>query len=326
MGLGTTRAEINAAKAAVAAQAKTKADIYNIGAAMSLGDPYMLGEEGWGYQWGSPYTVRLDDTDCSGLTGYALFRLVDEIGRQIGLGSTLWKDGTTWKRKAVRYYVSGDLVKVTSGYQTGDQVIFGSNPPYHMAGLTWKVNGVFHTVEARRGVEENTLPELLGRAGCQGVFRFPWVDWGIPVPEPIERVLVVGMTGEDVLQARTRLAAHLGTGYMDVDDYFHEWTGECVKIFQWLRGLTVDGEIGPLTWAELDKIPTFPYLAYGVNSKYAGLAVRHLKRFGFAKLFSDWRTSVSWLLAQEFKKWRESVGLSPEAHLGSEESWPRLLI
>jgi len=325
MGLGTTRAEITAAKAEIAAKAASKVDIFNLGAAKALGDPYVLGEEGWGYQWGTPSTTRLDDTDCSGLV-YALHRLTDEIGAQKGYGRTLWKDGTTFHRSTAAGY-RANAVRVTGEPRTGDTIYFAnSTTTYHVALVAWKVSGVWHTVEARRGVEEHTLPELLVRSGCAGLYRFPWLDWGVIVPEPTERNLTLGMTGPDVLAMRERLSLHLGTGYMDLGDYFHEWTRESVRIFQWLRGLTVEGEVGPITQAELAKTPAFPYLAPGVKNRYTGLAVRHLQLHGFAKyVFSPWTDSYGYLLGQEVKKWRASVGLPAGTHLGAESSWPRLI-
>jgi hypothetical protein len=334
MGLGTTRADIEAAKAAILAEKpESLPEIICLAADMQTSyprDPYSKADEAWGFPYGNDNTPRLDDTDCSGEV-YGLGRVADELGQKLGLAHRLlWKDGGTWRRGTAASYRSV-MVKVTDGqYRTFDCPVFANSATtYHIAVITRRVNGVWQTVEARSGLQASTLPALQARSGFAGVYRFPWLDLGdesVVIPElPGGRIMVNGMEGPDVLEMRTRLNAHLGA-LISPYDVFTPWTVEMVKVFQWLRGLTIDGEVGVATWAELVKIPVFPYLASGVNNKYAGLAVRHLKRFGFAKLFSDWRTSVSWLLSQEIKKWRESVGLSPEAHLGAEESWPRLLI
>jgi hypothetical protein len=334
VGLGQTRAEIEAAKATLRAMLpQSLAELMCSAMEMQTSyprDPYHLADESWGFTWGNDNTERLDDTDCSGNI-YGNARVTDQIGQQLGLGRVLWRDGGTFRRLTAAGYESVGVKVVDGSYRTFDVPVFANaTRTYHIAAVTRRVSGIWHTIEARQGLEEHTLGELMARPGFAGVYRFAWLDLGQEEPDPLPdtpggRVLHVGMTGTDVLDARDHLSAHLGTGYIDLSDIFTPWMAECVRIFQWLRGLTIDGEVGVATWAELVKAPAFPYLAPTAKTRYAGLAVRHLKRHGYAKLFSDWTDTYGYWLGQEVKKWRASEGLPAGTHLGPEGSWPALL-
>lgn len=68
------------------------------------------------------------------------------------------------------------------------------------------------------------------------------------------RTLLKGYAGEDVRVLQARLVAlgyNLGADGADGD--FGQNTDTAVRTFQTDRGLVVDGEVGPATWAELDK-------------------------------------------------------------------------
>ena len=62
-----------------------------------------------------------------------------------------------------------------------------------------------------------------------------------------------GSTGEDVKYLQNRLNA-IGFGSLVVDGIFGAATEEAVKKFQGNYGLTVDGIVGPQTWAKLETI------------------------------------------------------------------------
>ena len=60
-----------------------------------------------------------------------------------------------------------------------------------------------------------------------------------------------GSTGEDVKYLQNRLNG-IGFGSLVVDGIFGAATEEAVKKFQGDYGLTVDGVVGPQTWAKLE--------------------------------------------------------------------------
>lgn len=90
---------------------------------------------------------------------------------------------------------------------------------------------------------------------------------GIPMPGPtpdklpapgdailpaLNRVLASGMDGEDVRALQERLKA-IGYTDLNVDGQFGRVTKTAVQAFQASRNLDPDGEVGPMTWAELAK-------------------------------------------------------------------------
>ena len=76
-------------------------------------------------------------------------------------------------------------------------------------------------------------------------------------------VLADGSTGPDVKWAQYLLVLKT-LDYTDVDGIFGPKTDNAVRVFQGFSGLTVDGKVGPHTWAALhgDK-PRPPTLAVG---------------------------------------------------------------
>ncbi len=79
---------------------------------------------------------------------------------------------------------------------------------------------------------------------------------GGPGQAPGRRTLSRGDSGADVAEAQTKLNA-FGYGLV-VDGDFGEATGAAVLNLQHHCGLTVDGEVGPQTWAVLDAGPPRP--------------------------------------------------------------------
>lgn len=88
-----------------------------------------------------------------------------------------------------------------------------------------------------------------------------WTHWAILRGQDGERdtlpTLCQGSTGESVARAQQQLAA-LGydLGASGADGIYGSKTAAAVKAFQRAAGLTVDGVIGPATWAALDKQDT----------------------------------------------------------------------
>jgi len=67
-----------------------------------------------------------------------------------------------------------------------------------------------------------------------------------------------GSVGEAVIFAQEKLNAHNMIPEVRVDGHFGPLTEASVKVFQAERGLVVDGSIGPMTWAELEKQADVP--------------------------------------------------------------------
>lgn len=73
-----------------------------------------------------------------------------------------------------------------------------------------------------------------------------------PTPAKKHKTLRRGAKGEEVLELQTLLAKD-GSA-LEIDGIFGIGTLSAVKSFQKRHGLTVDGIVGPKTWAELDKL------------------------------------------------------------------------
>ncbi|MCK6508463.1 peptidoglycan-binding protein [Myxococcota bacterium] len=70
--------------------------------------------------------------------------------------------------------------------------------------------------------------------------------------EPAVRLLGLGAQGDDVVDLQNALVR---AGYdIDVDGIFGQGTLQAVCDFQSNAGLTVDGIVGPNTWAALDAV------------------------------------------------------------------------
>ena len=105
----------------------------------------------------------------------------------------------------------------------------------------------------------------------------------MPTPSTDKPTIRRGSKGEYVTLCQTKLLA-LGydLGSYGADGSFGAKTVEAVKKFQKDRGLTADGIVGPMTWAELDKgsvaeilyTVTIPHLHKAeteeLKSKYGG--------------------------------------------------------
>lgn|GEM_PF-2305708 len=106
----------------------------------------------------------------------------------------------------------------------------------------------------------------LGDGGRDPLYGWGWVDIKTPAAvelpgkeEPIvtRRTLRKGMTGDDVRELQTLLLKH-GFDPQGTDGDFGTKTEAAVKAFQEALGLTVDGIVGPKTWAALDASTVAP--------------------------------------------------------------------
>jgi hypothetical protein len=87
----------------------------------------------------------------------------------------------------------------------------------------------------------------------EGDWRFITSTGSAPLPDPEEprRTLQQGDSGEDVKTVQQLLR-------ITVDGKFGPQTAMGVRVFQRGEGLAPDGIVGPLTWAELDKLEQVP--------------------------------------------------------------------
>lgn len=82
-------------------------------------------------------------------------------------------------------------------------------------------------------------------------------DGLILTSQPTARpVLKKGNSGSSVIEAQKRLNVHGASPILKEDGSFGDLTDAAVRAFQKKCGLVVDGSIGPLTWVELDKVPS----------------------------------------------------------------------
>lgn len=86
--------------------------------------------------------------------------------------------------------------------------------------------------------------------------------------------LTIGMTGQDVVRLQRLLVQLKILDFQRIDGNFGTATQSAVKDFQQGEGLTVDGIVGPQTWAKLPADPQTPRLAEGDS----GNAVRALQK------------------------------------------------
>ena len=89
-------------------------------------------------------------------------------------------------------------------------------------------------------------------------------------------VLKQGMSGQYVKEAQTKLNKHGADPALTVDGSFGPATNIALRAFQNRKKLVIDGFIGPLTWAELDKdvLSSSPFVPYLVKSSVPLLNVR----------------------------------------------------
>ena len=120
--------------------------------------------------------------------------------------------------------------------------------------------GEFLQFDCRMGRWGQGNPELsVGQAGGDGANRPIPIGPASSVPtgpsvDPVYTTLRRGSKGDDVRECQGILA-RLGydLGKCGVDGDFGKCTEAAVRKYQKERGLTVDGIVGPMTWAALIK-------------------------------------------------------------------------
>jgi hypothetical protein len=295
----------------VATQADTMQQL-----ALSLeGEEYTWGDEPWFVAGGAASTADPYDTDCSGLV-YGCYRKT----------GVLWKTGSVWPRLTAQGY-KYNAVACSPPYRVGDVVCFWdtSGHAYHIVLYIGIIDGYEYTMEARGkawGVVKYKINDPVnGVIARHGHFmRFNWVNLGELTPTG-RRELKIGMNGADVKEAQTKLNSHLGKT-VAVDGIFGSLTLAATELFQDIKNLQIDGIVGKLTWAELDKTPTFPQLKKGVQTDYVKLLKVRLNRFGSSlditnNFFGD-------ATEAEVKKFQRSKGLQVDGIVGP-KTWGELI-
>jgi putative chitinase len=148
-------------------------------------------------------------------------------GREIGIDLTADPDRAMDPRIAAEVLVRGSLAGWFTGKRLGDFIAPGQRPDY---------------LNARRVINgKDRAAEIAAIA----------LDYEhVLTPEPDYPAIRRGSRGAAVLQAQNLLTAH-GYDTRGIDGVFGDHTHRAARHFQQAEGLTVDGIIGPLTWAAL---------------------------------------------------------------------------
>ena len=184
--------------------------------------------------------------DCRGFTAW----LVRQVGLDlVGGGATgQWNDAKNWAQRGEIGQMP-DVVCCVFRRKDGKMEHTGM----HIGG--GRVIHCSHNVE-------------------EGVASKGWTHYAIPaglydardIPiSPVRRTLRRGSQGDDVRQAQILLISW-GMNPGEVDGVFGKQTEAATKAFQKAQGLTVDGVIGPATWAALEQpVVTYTVRAEGVT-------------------------------------------------------------
>lgn len=152
--------------------------------------------------------------------------------------------------------------------QLGDIVFFrkaGDTDPYRMqhTGLVYGVDAKYvYTVEGNAGNAVTRRKYLLTDPRIADYGRPPWgADFG-PATPPVDALPVVpivtlptlrkGSKGDAVVSLQEMLNRS-GAG-LKVDGIFGTKTRQAVRVFQNVKSITVDGVVGPVTWATLKAV------------------------------------------------------------------------
>lgn len=206
-----------------------------------VGWPYVFGARG-GKTTKNGVTVR--QFDCRGFTYWILLAVYG--WKLMGAGCTSqWNDENNWKAKGEVSALPTDTLCCLFYREKDD--------PRKMAHTGFYFNG--ETVECSKGVQYSKTRNK------------KWQYWAVPVcidgevtpspaPEPsVKRPTIRrGNRNTYVKECQTMLQ-QLGynLGICGIDGDFGSATLAAVEMFQREHGLTVDGIVGPATWAALDK-------------------------------------------------------------------------
>ena len=140
----------------------------------------------------------------------------------------------------------------------------------------------------------------------------------------VRPTLSIGSTGDDVKDLQKVLNATVAD--LAVDGVFGKKTQEAVMAFQKQYGLTVDGVVGPITWAIADTIETDendvrPTIRRGSTSVDVEYLQRHLNGFGFSSLVVDGIFGAA--TEEAVKNFQRYYGLTVDGVVGP-QTWAKL--
>lgn len=146
-----------------------------------------------------------------------------------------------------------------------------------------------------------------------------FVTEGNPVTDTL---LAYGMSSPLVLKYQQRLEAHLGE-FCVCQGNFGALTLDATKRFQRLKGLEVDGVIGPITKAALDREPYFPQLERNAKHPSVGLLKWRLHRHGFGMSLHEDNLDFGWLTYAAVRSFQKAKSLDIDGVVGS-QTWAAL--
>lgn len=218
----------------------------------------------YGQQW-----VGHNVADCSGLFSWAF----KQLGGYMYHGSdTMYKKYTTASGKLTKGQRSdGQTLQPGTAVFTWND----ADKKYGHVGLYIGNNTVIEAYGTQKGVIRSKVTESR------------WTNWGeltgvdysgvspsptpSPTPEPEKPTLRRGSKGEYVTLAQTELIQKgYDCGSFGADGQFGAATEKAVRAFQKQHGLTVDGVIGPKTWAALDAVE--PIVKYTVTIPHLSIS------------------------------------------------------
>ena len=140
----------------------------------------------------------------------------------------------------------------------------------------------------------------------------------------VRPTLSIGSTGDDVKDLQKVLNATVAD--LAVDGVFGKQTQEAVMAFQKQYDLTVDGIVGPKTWAIVDTIETDendirPTLRRGSTGADVEYLQRRLNGIGFGSLVVDGIFGAA--TEEAVKKFQGQYGLTVDGVVGS-QTWAKL--
>lgn len=168
--------------------------------------------------------------------------------------------GTGW---SARYYQNNGAWRTTP--EIGDQIFFrtSANGTICHTGIVIEVkSGKVTTIEgnSQNAVRRLTYSVSNSRIAGYGIPKWALVSNTKPNPgDTMRPTIKYGANGKPVKELQTILVTlgyklgSYGPNKNGVDGDFGSATEKAVKSFQKSRGLEVDGIVGPLTWAALDR-------------------------------------------------------------------------
>ena len=174
-------------------------------------------------------------------------------------------DATTAQQAAINAYLDGaasvigrNRVGIYGGFYPVKRALDAGKAVYAWQSYAW--SGTPTLWDGRAQLRQTQNDVKIGGADCDRdvSMAVDYGQWPRPGGETVDATISEGATGAGVLKAQGRLNRHSANPAVVVDGAFGPATTTAVKSFQTRRTLTVDGTVGPLTWAALNAAPLVP--------------------------------------------------------------------